>query len=145
MDWKKEAMEKLRDLEVKKQALHSIPQERERIQCVMEGIRSAGVDGDPVKGSTTRREDRLLSCIVKLQELDRSEKQARLWVGAVSAALAKLDGDERLVLDRLYVCPVKNGISSLCQEMALEQSSVYRHRDRALRNFTLALYGGLES
>ena len=145
MDWKKEAAEKLRDLEVKKQALRSIPDERERIRCVMEGIRSAGVDGDPVKGSTTRREDRLLGCIVKLQELDRSEKQAKLWVRMVDGALNKLDHDDRLVLDRLYVCPVKNGVDALCEELAVERATVYRRRDGALRSFTLAMYGGIES
>lgn len=145
MDWKKEATEKLRDLEVKKQALRSIPQERERIRCLMEGIRSAGVDGAPVRGSTTKREDRLLGCIMKLQELDRTEKQAHLWVDMVSGALDKLEAEERKVLDRLYVCPVKNGVDALCEEMAVERATVYRRRDGALRRFTLAMYGGVES
>jgi hypothetical protein len=29
----------------------------------------------------------------------------------------------------------------LCQELDLEQSSIYRKRDQALRRFTTALYG----
>lgn len=145
MNWKNEAMEKLKDLDARKEALRNIPLERERIRAVMEGIRAASVDGDPVKGSTTRREDRLLGCIVKLEELKRQEKQAKLWVNMVGGALDKLSDEERLVLDRLYICPMKNNVDRLCQEMMLERSAVYYHRDKALRRFTLALYGGLES
>lgn len=145
MDWKKEAADKLRDLELKREALRNIPMEKERVRSCMEGIRSAGVDGDPVKGSTNRREERLLGCIVKLDELERQETQARLWVEMVSGALEQLGKEERLVLDRLYICPLKGNVDRLCEELALERASVYRRRDQALRRFTLAMYGGVES
>ncbi|MBQ4601188.1 MAG: hypothetical protein IJB17_06130 [Oscillospiraceae bacterium] len=145
MDWKQEAINKLKDLEVKKQALRSIPLERERLRCALEGIRASGVDGAPVRGSTTRREDRLLGCIVKLQELENTEKQAKLWVKTVSGALDALTDEERLLLDRLYVLPVKNGVNQLCEELMVEKSAVYYRRDKALRRFTLAMYGAPES
>lgn len=145
MDWKREATDKLRDLEAKRAALRSIPMERERLRCVMEGIRSAGVDGDPVKGSTTRREDRLLGCIVKLEELDRAEKQDRAWVDMVTEGLAVLTDEERLVLDRMVICPLQGNLDRVCDELGMERATVYRRRDSALRRFTLALYGGLES
>ena len=145
MDWKKEAMDKLRELEVRKEALRVIPLERKRLRSVLEGIRSAGVDGDPVKGSNCRREDRLLGCIVKLQELDRTERQAKLWVDMVASAMDTLTEEERLVLDRLYICPIKGNVDRLCDELGMERASVYRKRDAALRRLTLAMYGGVES
>lgn len=145
MDWKKEATDKLKDYEAKKSALYNIPMERERLQCVMEGIRSAGVDGDPVKGSTTRREDRLLGCIVKLDELERTEKQTKAWVEMVDAGLRVLNEEERLVLDRMLICPLHGNLDRVCDELGMERATVYRRRDAALRKFTLALYGGLES
>ncbi len=145
MDWKKEAAEKLKDYEAKKAALRNIPTERERLRCVMEGIRSAGVDGDPVKGSMNRREDRLLGCIVALEELDRTEKQTKAWVDMVDCALRTLNPEERLVLDRMCVCPVQGNLDRLCEELCMERATVYRRRDSALRRFTLALYGSLES
>ena len=145
MDWKKEATDKLKDYEAKKSALQIIPMERERLQCVMEGIRSASVDGDLVKGSTTRREDRLLGCIVKLDELERTEKQTKAWVEMVDAGLQVLNEEERLVLDRMLICPLHGNLDRVCDELGMERATVYRRRDAALRKFTLALYGSLES
>ncbi len=145
MDWKKEAAEKLKDYETKKAALRSIPMERERLRCVMEGIHSAGVDGDPVKGSTNRREDRLLNCIVALEELELTEKQTKAWLDAVDCALHALNQEERLILDRFYINPAKGNVDRLCGELFVEKTQVYRKKDATLRRFTLALYGCTES
>ena len=50
-----------------------------------------------------------------------------------------------MVLTRFYIYPERGGVSRLCEELGVEQSSVYRKRDKALERFTLALYGELES
>ena len=44
MNWKFEAMEKLRLYEAKKQSLRSIPEEIERLESAMKSIRSATAD-----------------------------------------------------------------------------------------------------
>ncbi|MCD7860112.1 MAG: hypothetical protein LUH51_08170 [Firmicutes bacterium] len=36
-------------------------------------------------------------------------------------------------------------VDRLCGDLACEQSTVYRKRDKALRHFTIALYGLTES
>ena len=145
MDWKREAADKLRDFEARKLALKNLPLERERVRSVMEGIRSAGVDGGPVKNGLNRREDRLLGCMVQLEELDRTEKQNRAWVNMVNTGLSVLTEEERLVLDRLVICPHPGNLDRVCQELAMERATVYRRRDAALRKFTLAMYGELEA
>ena len=43
--------------------------------------------------------------------------------------------------ERFYMCPEKGSVERLCSELGLESSSVYRKRDKALRRFTVALYG----
>ena len=145
MDWKKEAIRKLQDYDARREALRCVPLERQRIRCIREGLRSPKIDGDPVSGSTNRREDRLLGCVVKLQELDSTEKQNQLWVDMVGAALGTLDGEDKLILDRLFICPMKGSIERLCEELGMERATVYRRRDGALRRFTLAMYGLVES
>ena len=50
MNWKFEAVEKLRQYEAKKQSLKSIPEEIKRLESVMCSIRSASADGTPVSG-----------------------------------------------------------------------------------------------
>lgn len=144
MDWKQEAIEKLRDYEAHRKALDSIPLELERLGAAYTGIRAARVDGTPTaKGSGNRREDAMLSNIVHRDELKRRLKEARLWVEIVDGGLSVLDDEERLTLELCFIHKIKGSIDDLCERLCLEKSAVYRRRDLALRRFTMALYGPL--
>lgn len=109
------------------------------------GIRSATTDGTPISGGGSTREDSMLSNIVHRDELKRRLKEARLWVSMVDKALAVLDDEEQLVLDRFYIHRAKGAVEALCECLNLEKSAVYDRRDKALRHFTLALYGVTET
>ena len=77
MDWKREAVEKLRDYEARKTALESIPDELARLESDFTRVRGAGMSGAPVTGGNgDGREQALLSNIVHRQELRRALKQA---------------------------------------------------------------------
>lgn len=145
MNWKFEAMEKLKQYEAKKQSLQSIPNEIARLELAMKSIRSATADGTPVQGGGSGREDMLLSNIVHRQELERSLEQAKKWVKIVEGGLAVLGEDERLILDRFYINPAPGNVDRLCGELGIEQATVYRRREKALHHFTLSLYGCSES
>ena len=144
MDWKKEAMDKLRCYEARKNAIVSIPQEIKRLEASFAGIHSASADSTPVTGGGSTREDMLLSNIAHREELALALRQARAVVACVDEGLSVLDSEERLVLDRFYIHPAHGNVERLCSELGIEQSSVYRRRDRALRHFTIALYGAVE-
>ncbi len=103
------------------------------------------MDGMPVNNCTNRREDRLLGCIMALDELKRTQAQTQEWVDMVSAALSVLTKEEQTVLDRLFICPLNGNLDRLCDELGMERATVYRRRDAALRKFTLAMYGCMES
>lgn len=144
MDWKQEAIDKLRDYETHKKALENIPLELERLGAAYTGIRAAKVDGMPRSGSSaSTREDSMLSNIVHRDELKRRLKEARLWVQIVEGGLSVLDDEDRLALDLCFIRKVKGSIDDLCYRLNLEKSAAYRRRDMALRRFTLALYGPL--
>lgn len=145
MNWKVEAIDKLKQYEAKRQALQSIPLEIARLESAMKSIRSATSDGTPVAGGGSRREDMMLSNIVHREELERTLEQAKIWVALVDAGLELLDEDERLILDRFYINPAKGNVDKLCEELCVEKSQVYSRKDAALRHFTTALYGGVES
>ncbi len=145
MDWKFEAIDKLKGYGAHKRALENIPDELARLKSAYQHIRSARTDSTPVVGGGNTREDVMLSNIVHRQELELTLRQAKLWVAVVDRALAILDDEERLVLGRFYIQRGKGNVQRLCDELRLEQSSVYRRRDSALRHFTLALYGITEN
>ena len=145
MNWKYEAIEKLKLYEAKKQSLGSIPVEIERLESAMKSIRSATADGSPVKGGGSGREDMMLSNIVHREELERSLEQAKKWVAMVDAGLEILSAEERLILDRFYINPEKGAADRLSSDLGVDVKTVYRRKDAALRHFTICLYGGTES
>ena len=145
MNWKREAIDKLKNYEAHREALENIPKEIKRLESAYAGIRSATTDGTPISGGGNTREDSMLSNIVHRDELKRRLKEARLWVAQVDKALAVLDDEERLVLDRFYIHRAKGNVGELCERLHVEQSTVYDRRDKALRHFTLALYGVTET
>lgn len=144
MDWKREAMEKLKRYNAMKQSLCSIPEEITRLELEMQSIRSATSDGTPVSGGGSGREDRYLSNIVHREELSRSLEQAKVWVRLVDTGLAILSQEERLVLDRFYINPAMGNVDRLCMELGIEKSQVYTRKNSALHHFTLSLYGCAE-
>ena len=145
MNWKREAIDKLKNYEARREALENIPKEIKRLESAYAGIRSATTDGTPVSGGSNTREDSMLSNIVHRDELKRRLREARLWVAQVDKALAVLDDEERLVLDRFYIHRAKGNVGELCERLNVEQATVYRKRDSALRRFTIALYGVTET
>lgn len=141
MNWKFEAIEKLKQYEAKKQSLTCIPEEIARLESAMQSIRSATADGKPVKGGGSGREDMMLSNIVHREELERSLEQAKMWVALVDAGLETLSAEERLILNRFYIHPAKGNVDRLCGELGVEKSQVYARKDAALHHFTISLYG----
>lgn len=141
MNWKHEAVEKLKQYEAKKISLSSVPEEIRRLELEMQSIRSAMSDGSPIKGGGNGREDMYLSNIMRREELERSLRQAEIWVSLVDAGLKILSPEERLILDRFYINPARGNVDRLCGELGIEKSQVYSRKDAALRHFTVSLYG----
>lgn len=141
MNWKYEAIDKLKGYDAHKAALISIPEEIQRLESAARSIRSATSDGTAVSGGGNKREDMLLSNIVLREELERQLEQAKQWVSVVERSLETLTSDERRILDLMYMNRQKGNVEKLCAELNIEQASVYRRRDVALRTFTIALYG----
>ena len=144
MNWKDEAMEKLRRYSSMQQAAYNIPEEISLLEQDARALRSPGL-GVAVKGRGGNREDALLNNIVKRQELENALYQTRRWLSCTDRALRCLSTDERLILQRMFICPEPGCVQMLCQELDVEQSTVYRKRDKALEKFTISLYGSTES
>lgn len=141
MNWKQEAIDKLRNYTVRRKALTTLPQQMEEVQLRRRSIRAATADGCAIKGGGNGRENMLLDSMVYQEELERRLEMTRQWVSSVEQALGALTDEERLVLDRFYIHPAKGYIERLCDELCLESAGVYKRKDRALRRFVMALYG----
>lgn len=145
MNWKQEAIEKLEQYDARKQSLQSIPAEIARLESVAQRIRRVQTDGVSVKSSSGGGEDMLLNNIIQREELEWSLEQAQRWVGLVDSSLSVLDDEERLILDRFYIRSEKGAADRLASDLAMDVKTVYRRKDAALRRFTIALWGCVES
>lgn len=145
MNWKFEAIEKLKEYTARKNALESIPEEIKRLEEDAQRIRAASVDSTPVQGGGSAREDMLLTNIVHREELQRRLSDAQRWVDIVDGGIAVLSDEDRLVLDRFYIHPMRGNVDRLCDDLAIEKAAVYKRKEKALRRFTVALYGAVES
>lgn len=147
MDWKSEAVDKLKQYEAKRQALVSLPLEIAQVESTMTSIRSARMDGVAVKGSgSSGRENMMLSCIVQRDELQRNLDRTKMWVDSVSGALSVLQADDRHILERVYIYAEPKAVERLLDEYGLtEPSGMYKRIKKAIREFTIAMYGVVES
>lgn len=141
MEWKKEALDKLRRYHMMRLASENIPAEIKLLRDASANLQSGINYGPKVRGGGVKREDALIDNIVKRQELEWNLKRVRQWLAITDRGLAALTPEERLVLQRLYLLPEKGAVDALCTELGVEQATVYRKRDKAIYRFTMALYG----
>lgn len=141
MNWKSAAKEKLRRYDAMRLATINIPEEIQRLEIDAQSIRSARSDATPVSGGGNRREEAMINNIIEREELERSLQQAQLWLRITDRALTTLSPEDRQILHRLYIYPQRGSLELLTRELGLETSSIYRRRDKALKQFTLAYYG----
>ena len=83
----------------------------------------------------------MINNILERQELERTLEQAHIWLRSTDRALTALSKEEQVLLHRMYIYPQKGGLDLLSNELGVETSSLYRRRAKALKHFTLALYG----
>lgn len=145
MTWKHEAIEKLKQYRAKSLALEDIPLEIKQLEVGLQSIRSAYPDNSSVKGSGITRENAMLNNIAYREELGISHQQTLLWMKRMDKALGALTSEELLILERFYINPEKKAADRLAGDLQVDVKTVYRRKDEALRKFTMALYGVLET
>ena len=145
MNWKEEAVRKLREYEPMRQSTVNIPRQMRQLEEEYQTIRAQRFTGRRTIADPGSREDQMMNNIIRRQELQQSLERACLWMETVDGALQVLEPEEREILQCLYVFPQKGAVDTVCDALHIEKSSVYRRRDKALRKFTLAMYGATES
>lgn len=143
---KAQALEKLKDFPRQAAAVDSLAEELRRLELEATSVKPARVDGAPVRGSTaSAREDRLLSNLVRREEVQRMQERAKLACSVVQIGLQALEDDERHLLEAMYIHTTAGRAERLADELGLADSrSVYKRTENALHRFTIALYGATE-
>ena len=145
MFWKRDAIECLKDYNAKSISVHNLQDEIAELTAKKNGIRSATGDGTPVKGGGNGREDALINSMVRLERLQTNLREVKRWVARMERGLSSLTEEERKLLTRFYITPEKGAAERLATDLNIDIKTVYHRKDRALRKFTIAMYGCMEN
>lgn len=141
MNYKKQVIERLRNLPNERAALINLPEQIKALEDRFTAIKAARTDGDPVTGGSNHREDALIDNIAEREERQADLEWARAEVEIMERNLAALKPNERIVLERFFVNGEKYAQERLSQELGYEKSQVHRIKDAALENLARRLYG----
>ena len=144
MNWKNEAVQDLKKLVHRQTAVKILTDELEELNSRLYAVRGPVVDRSPVQGGGCRVEDRILSLLDERARKRQSLQMAKREVGSTCKALAALTDQQRDILDRFFIHRTADHVEALSRTYRLEQSQVYRLKDEALRDFTLARYGAID-
>ena len=146
VDWKYIAREKLKDYPARVASIESIPIEMDRLNAEITSIRSSMSNSTVVKGGGGTRDDQIVTNLALREEMARNLEQTKKAVALVDKALSVLDTEERRMINLMYIYRSRGNAERLRQELGLEDvSSVYRRSEKALRHFTVALFGLTDS
>ena len=125
ISWKQDMADRLRLISALQAAREGIPLQLKALEAQL-----PEADG-PCREGLTQRCDQLRQTLA----------QVELRLEQILQALGALNPEERLILHRFYVCRDRGWLESLCVDLGIERSSVYRRKDKALAKFALALLG----
>lgn len=141
MNWKTEAIQKLREFDSMRQAVRIIPEELTRLEMEAISLQRTTPRKRQTAAQLRQKENALLTNRIRQRELEETLHRTRIWLQSVSTAFSTLTPEEKLILNRFFIMPEKGAAFRLCEELGREESTIYRKREQALRKFTVALYG----
>lgn len=145
LNWQKEAINDLRCHEKRKAAMESLADEIRELRSRTYGSSAPAADAVPVQGGTSTAEGRWIAAIDELERKKEAYRITKRQVDAVERGLAVLDEQQRMVLNVFFVNRVQGGADYLVEKLNLERTRIYELRETALRNFTIARYGVVET
>lgn len=144
MNWKKEAVNLLKEYPQRKESLLSLKQRHAMLQRELQELHEHAALPS-VKGELSAAQEQLLSCTTEQKQLQLNYQLAKLQLQWIERGLSALDEDERMVLEGFYQIGGPCIKSDLMDALCIERSALYLLKDRALRKFTMSMYGLLES
>lgn len=135
MDWKICAEDDLRRY---KQMKIGLLNSKDRLRLVSETVRAPKTSF----GRKSRRaESEIISALVEIERLSANISSAERLLAIIERGLDSLSDEERRLLEKFYMSSSPSKMRHLSEEFGYEPRTLYRKRDRALTNFTIAMYG----
>lgn len=142
MDYRYHAVDKLKRYLELKTAIDNTKLRIMELQMKREEIESPKPSETPITHSAENKvEEKLISLIASEEEEKNTLRRTIHEVQQIDKSLKNLNEEEKLVLEKFFICRPRNHVQQLMQELSCEKSEVYRTKDRGLERFTRSLYG----
>lgn len=145
VDWKRVMIDELRNYRLWQNSLDATNERAREIENMMQSPMGGSYDKTPVMGGASTLEDRWLNGIAEVWLLREAHSATEQRVKQIEQALSLLTDEERLVLELFYIDRPSRHIDELRERLCVEKSQVYRIEERALRRFTHAMIGQIET
>lgn len=140
MNWQNEAINDLRNLNIRKTAITNLKSRLRDLEDDITSLRGIS-NSTPVKGGTSKAEDAYINNIIMRDRLKKNLKVVARLVEMTESGLSCLDERQLAVLDGLFIQEGYNRVDAVCNSLNIEQAQLYRIRKEALYRFTLGMYG----
>ena len=141
MQWKEEAIEKLKRYKAMQTAVKTIPEQICMLEASAVSLRSPSAPKVGSSGNARSREDAMINNLAERQELQWNLARVQQWLAVMNRGFDALTPEEIIILQKMYLFPERGAVDRLCSDLGVEQATVYRKRDKALHRFTVAMYG----
>lgn len=145
MNWKKEAISLLKDYPVRKKSLHLLKERYTMLENEMLSLRNAEKHSIPVKGMLSYEQEQLINALAEQEFLQFNYQVVQQQLDWVERGLSSLNQEERMILEGFYISTAAHSKDDLMDKLCVERSTLYEMKDKALRKFTISMYGMLES
>lgn len=141
MDYRKQVIERLRNLNEERAALINLPEQIKALEMQFTALRAVRTDSEPVKGGTNHREDALISNIAEREERVADLEWTKHEVAILERNIAALKPNEQRALDLFYIYAERQAAERLAEELGYSVAQVHRIKTAAVENLARRLYG----
>ena len=141
MNYKKWIIEDLQTLERWRFSIGQMTSEIETLKAEYEAIKVTNYNKMPSGSGTNVQEEKLLTNIVKRDELSMNLRFTKMRVADIDRVLDELSDNERTILQRMFIKREKYAADNLAEELGYETAQVYRLKNQALTHFAQLRHG----
>ena len=143
MDWVAAAISDLQGYRSMRSSIANMQENISILQAQYESCRISGAQKTKVEGGKgpAVQEDILINNIFMRQRLKLNIVAQKRLLKLIDRALDCLDGRQKRCLELFYIDRTEDYMDRLCQELCCERPTVYRLKDKALKQFTKSMYG----
>ena len=141
IDVKRTAISVLKDWNNQRFKLEHEAERLKEIQSDMLSLKGTALDRVPVKGGTSKREERLCNAIDRKAVAMQALKSAREYDQDVTPCWERLTFEEQFCLTARFIDHEEgDGIKRIMERFCVERSEAYRRSDAALDRFSRMLF-----